>query len=190
MQLRFILLAMLVVASPFISLSGEPSAQQELPLPKAEKGKAASNPASPNPPNGAATERQDRLRQPGFVFVELFTQDLSGYIDFFQTVAGFKLNRREGTFVQLQSERSEILLNSTKDFPKGHPFRGKVPDHSQVVVVEIGIVVADLDKAHATTQKFKKWTIVADIERQSWGPRDFRVLSPDGYYLRFTESSP
>lgn len=134
-----------------------------------------------------AKRTQDRLRQSGFVFVELFTQDLSGYINFFQAVAGFKLIRKEGTFVQLQSERSEILLNSTKIFPKGHPFRGKVPGQSRVVVVEIGIVVADLDKAHATARKFKGWRLVAGIARQPWGPRDFRVLSPDGYYLRFTE---
>jgi predicted enzyme related to lactoylglutathione lyase len=181
---------MLVLISPFISLSGEPFAQQQPSSPKEEKDKAPSNPASPNPPDGAATERHDRLRQPGFVFVELFTQDLSGYIDFFQTVAGFKLNRKEGTFVQLQSERSEILLNSTKDFPKSHPFRDKVIGNGQVVMVEIGIVVADLDKSHAAAQKFKGWTIIAGIVRQPWGPRDFRVLSPDGYYLRFTEPSP
>jgi lactoylglutathione lyase len=190
MWLRFILLTTLVLASPFISLPVKSLVQQQPSLPKEGKGQSPSNPASPNPTDVVAMERQDRLRQPGFVFVELFTQDLSGYIDFFQTVAGFKLKRKEGTFVQLQSERSEILLNSTKDFSKSHPFRGKVPSHGQVVVVEIGILVADLDKAYATAQKFKNWKIVADIVRQSWGPRDFRILSPDGYYLRFTEPSP
>jgi hypothetical protein len=189
MWLRFPLLAILALVSPFISLSENPSAQQQPSSPKEEKGKVPSTPASPNSTDGAATERQDGLRQPGFVFVELFTQDLSGYIDFFQSVAGFKLNHKEGSFVQLQSERSEILLNSAKDFSKGHPFRGKVPGRGRVVVVEIGILVADLDRAYAATQKFKRWKIVADIVRQSWGPRDFRVLSPDGYYLRFTEPS-
>jgi lactoylglutathione lyase len=129
--------------------------------------------------------RHDRLRQPGFVFVELFTQDLPGYIDFFQTVAGFKLIRNEGTFVQLQSEHSEILLNSTKD----HPFLKEILDHRRALALELGIVVTDLDKAHAAARKFQGWKIVAGIVRQPWGPRDFRVLSPDGYYLRLTEPS-
>lgn len=169
MRLGFTLLAMWMLASPFCHLSGEVSAQQQ--------------PSSPK-------ESQERLRQPGFVFVELFTQDLSGYIDFFQKAAGFRLIRREGTFVQLHSDRGEILLNSTKVFPAGHPFRDKVSVGTQAVRVEIGIVVADLDKAYAAAQKHNRWKVVAGIERQDWGLRDFRILSPDGYYLRFTEMSP
>jgi catechol 2,3-dioxygenase-like lactoylglutathione lyase family enzyme len=129
--------------------------------------------------------RHDRLRQPGFVFVELFTQNLPGYVAFFQTVAGFKLIRNEGTFVQLQSEHSEILLNSTKD----HPFLKGILGHRRVLAAEIGIVVTDLDKAYAAARKFTGWKIVAGVVRQPWGPRDFRVLSPDGYYLRLTEPS-
>ena len=55
--------------------------------------------------------------------------------------------------------------------------------------IEIGIVVADLDKAYAAALKFKDkgWPISTGIVRRPWGARDFRVLAPDGYYLRFTE---
>ena len=188
MWLRSTVLAMLVLVSPSISLSGMLSAQPP-PASKEDKAKAPSNPDLPTLPV-AATGGQDPMRQPGFIFVELFTQDLPGYIDFFQTVTDFKLIRKEDTFVQLRSDRSEILLNSTKEFSMRHPFRGKVPNRGEVVVVEIGILVADLDKAYTAVRKFKEWKIVADIVRQPWGPRDFRVLSPDGYYLRFTEPIP
>lgn len=182
MWLRSMILAMAALVSTAVGLSEKVSAQPPPPSSKEDKAKDPSNPTRPNPP--------DRMRQPGFIFVELFTQDLSGYTDFFQTVTEFKLNRKEETFVQLRSERSEILLNSTKDFSTGHPFRGKVPNRGEVVVVEIGILVGDLDKAYAAVRKFKEWKIVAGITRQPWGPRDFRVLSPDGYYLRFTEPAP
>ena len=30
------------------------------------------------------------------------------------------------------------------------------------------------------------WPIEEDIMRRPWGLQDFRVLDPDGYYLRFT----
>ena len=50
-------------------------------------------------------------------------------------------------------------------------------------------MVADLDKAYAAALKFKDkgWPISTGIVRRPWGVRDFRVLAPDGYYLRFTE---
>lgn len=188
MFLRFILPAMLVLASPLTSLAEELMARQQPRSPNKEQtGKARVNRALANSPDRAVVESRDRLRKPGFVFVELFTQDLPGYIDFFNTVAGFKLIRKEGTFVQLQSERAEILLNSTKNLPMGHPCPDKVSRNGRVVVIEIGVVVANLDRAYVAARKFKGWTITDGIARQPWGSRDFRVLSPDGYYLRFTE---
>src|SRR5258708_63934 len=53
--------------------------------------------------------------------------------------------------------------------------------------VETGIVVRDLDKAFEATQTRKVWTIAAGIARHSWGVRDFRVDSPERYYVRITE---
>jgi hypothetical protein len=44
-----------------------------------------------------------------------------------------------------------------------------------------------LDKTYAAAVKQKGWPISTGIVRRPWGVRDFRVLSPDGYYLRFTE---
>jgi hypothetical protein len=48
-------------------------------------------------------------------------------------------------------------------------------------------VVADLDRAYAAAQKHKGFPISTGIVRRPWGVRDFRVLAPEGYYLRFTE---
>ena len=52
--------------------------------------------------------------------------------------------------------------------------------------VEVGLVVADLDKTFAAA-KGQGWKISSGIGLRPWGLRDFRVLSPDGFYLRFTE---
>ncbi len=52
--------------------------------------------------------------------------------------------------------------------------------------VEVGLVVGDLDRAHAAAVK-SNWRVTGSIQKRPWGVRDFRVLSPDGYYLRFTE---
>jgi len=52
--------------------------------------------------------------------------------------------------------------------------------------LEVGLVVGDLDQTLVAAKKFD-WRITSGIAKQPWGVRDFRVLSPDGYYLRFTE---
>ncbi len=51
---------------------------------------------------------------------------------------------------------------------------------------QIGIVVADLVAARRAALQFKRWSIT-DIRRQPWGQSDFRVVTCDGYYFRFTE---
>ena len=88
---------------------------------------------------------------------------------------------RDGNFVILRSERGEILLNAKGGKPSEKPARYQGPR------VEIGLVVGDLDKAFAAAKQRTGWTIEGRIARQPWGVRDFRVFSPEGYYLRITE---
>jgi lactoylglutathione lyase len=134
---------------------------------------------------GKADPKPKSLREPGFVFVELYTQDTAGYLKFIESVAGFKVVQNDPKFAVLRSERGEILLNGEKE--PANPFRGKLTGRGQGIGVEIGIVAADLDKCHEAAKK-SGWTISAGIQKRPWGVRDFRVLAPDGYYLRFTEA--
>ena len=133
------------------------------------------------------TAKGDRLRRPGFLFLELDCHDLEGAIAFFHDVAGFEINRNDGDFVILRSERGELLLNRRGPAPKGTAAGAQPVAKVQGPRVEIGIVVEDLDKAFAAVQKHSGWTIADRIARQSWGVRDFRVFSPERYYLRITE---
>lgn len=126
------------------------------------------------------------LRKPGFIFVELETRKIDQYIEFFNKVANFKLLRREGNFALLQTNVGQLLLMSPDDLPNNHPFYGKVTGRSQGVGVEIGIVVKNLNQAFEAAKK-SGWEISSDIINRRWGLHDFRILSPDGYYLRFTE---
>jgi len=124
---------------------------------------------------------------PGFVFVELYTQSIPEYIAFFQRTVGCRLIRDEGDFVELRLDAAIVLLNAANELPEGHPFRSRLPGHSQGVGVEIGIILADLTSAREAAITFPGWT-VTEMQRQDWGLTDFRVTSPDGYYLRFTEA--
>ena len=125
------------------------------------------------------TGKGDRLRQHGFLFIELDCRDLADHIAFFHEVCGYEINRKEGIFVILRSARGEILLNGKGG--EGKPVRYQGPR------VEIGLVVEDLDKAFARAKDHKEWRLEGGIARQAWGVRDFRVHSPEGDYLRVTE---
>lgn len=150
----------------FLAFGGELLAQQ---TPPAKSANVVDNP----------TQAGDRLRQHGFLFLELDCRDLADHIAFFKGVGGFEVNRRDGNFVILRSPRGELLLNGKGG--EGKPVRYQGPR------VEIGLVVEDLDQAFAHAKEHKGWTIQAGIVRQSWGVRDFRVFTPEGYYLRVTE---
>jgi hypothetical protein len=96
---------------------------------------------------------------------------------------------RKPGYVQVQSGLAELTFIDPKFWGPGPPFHGKVTGSGMGVGIEIGIVVADLDKAYAAALKFKDkgWPVSTGIVMRPWGVRDFRVIAPDGYYLRFTE---
>jgi lactoylglutathione lyase len=129
------------------------------------------------------------LRKPGFVFMELATKKVDEYETFFGSVAGFQVVYRKPGYIQAQSEHAELTFIDPAYWGPGHPFHGKVTGSGMGVGIEIGIVVADIEKAHAAAVKFKDkgWPITTGIVMRPWGVRDFRVMTPDGYYLRFTE---
>jgi lactoylglutathione lyase len=150
----------------------------------APKGAAESKSA---PANTAASEQS--LRKPGFIFMELGTTHVEEYFTFFESVADFRLMSRQPGYLVARSDLAELTFIDPKFWSGSHPFNGKLTGSGQGLGIEIGIVVADLDKACAAALKFKDkgWPISTGIVRRPWGVRDFRVLAPDGYYLRFTE---
>jgi predicted enzyme related to lactoylglutathione lyase len=145
--------------------------------------------AEEKPAPQAAARKIPSLRRPGFVFMELNTKHIEEYVAFFGSVMDFRETVRKGRYVVLQTDVAELTIMDPELLPTGHPFHQKLTGTGQGMGVEIGFVVADVDKAYAATIKHEGWKISSGIARHPWGARDFRVLSPDGYYLRFTERS-
>jgi lactoylglutathione lyase len=164
-------------AAAWLSLA--PSRAEDAPKSAAEN---KSDPAK-------APANEPSLRKPGFIFMELGTTHVEDYFSFFESVADFKILSRKPGYLVAHSDLAELTFIDPKFWSGGHPFSGKLTGSGQGLGIEIGIVVADLDKAYAAALKFqdKGWPISTGIVRRPWGVRDFRVLAPDGYYLRFTE---
>ncbi len=123
-------------------------------------------------------------RAEGFVFVELYVPDPAYYVRIFRDALGFEVVRDEGDFVELRSKRGLVLLNRFDDPDPGHPFehyrRGRCG-----LGVEIGIFSEDLEGSWARAKLVQGCEVTA-IVRQEWGMTDFRILTPQGYYLRVT----
>ncbi len=137
----------------------------------------------------SGTTSEPSLRKPGFVFMELGTTHVEDYLSFFESVGQFRPMSRQPGYIQARSELAEITFIDPKFWSGGHPFSGKLKGSDQGLGIEIGIVVTNLDQAYAAALKWKDkgWPVATGIVRRPWGVRDFRVLAPDGYYLRFTE---
>lgn len=140
----------------------------------------------PVPPGGKDPE----LRKPGFAFMILYTRRIAEYELFLQNVAGFKVEKKGPHFTALRTESARLLLNDPDILAPDHPFYQKLTGSGEGMGMEMCLVVADAVKACELAAKQPGWTIVAEAAVRPWGVRDFRVLSPDGHYLRISEPPP
>jgi uncharacterized glyoxalase superfamily protein PhnB len=77
-----------------------------------------------------------------------------------------------------------IGIGAARNLPPSHPLRPRANERVGAGV-EIVIDVGDVDAAFAAVQASGHPTLSPVAERP-WGLRDFRLLDPDGYYLRIT----
>ena len=61
----------------------------------------------------------------------------------------------------------------------------KEGSYGAVLGIEIVLEVDDVDAIYARVQR-EKWTIADALAQRPWGLRDFRVLDPNGFYIRVT----
>ena len=116
----------------------------------------------------------------------LTTNDAVRCIDFYTRVLGFTVvdDRRDSGTPYLSVRRDRIRIGAV---PAGQPV-----DHAArawpagpEIVLEVDDVTAERDRVVA-----QHWPLADDLRDRPWGLTDFRVLDPDGYFLRLTSRSP
>jgi catechol 2,3-dioxygenase-like lactoylglutathione lyase family enzyme len=105
--------------------------------------------------------------------VEVMVQNLDRSLAFY-TALGFELERRDGDFAALRWEGREFFLDHRSDLP---PLSG--PSRANV-----RILTNDVDAVWEAAQKLGV-PVERAIEDRYYGLRDFTVLDPDGFGLRF-----
>jgi catechol 2,3-dioxygenase-like lactoylglutathione lyase family enzyme len=110
--------------------------------------------------------------------VEVMVRDLDRSLAFY-TALGFKLERRDGDFAALRWEGREFFLDQRPDLPSwSGPSRANVR-----------ILTSDVDAVWVAVQKLDA-PVERTIADRYYGLRDFTVLDPDGFGIRFAGPLP
>jgi catechol 2,3-dioxygenase-like lactoylglutathione lyase family enzyme len=113
--------------------------------------------------------------------LEIFPTDLNATVRFYVDLLGFSLaaDRRSDQLPYLALQRDDVHIGAVA-IPGGHPAHRRPPTGVEIVI--------EVDYLHVERDRIRLagWPIEEDIMRRPWGLQDFRVLDPDGYYLRFT----
>ncbi len=116
--------------------------------------------------------------------IEIFPNDLGPTVDFYTGVLDFDLVRdesaAEAAYVAL--ERGDVKLGAAArpDHRPDHDHRR--PPTGVELVLEVDDVEGELDRVRS-----RGWPIEEEPTVRPWGLRDFRLLDPNGYYLRITQ---
>ena len=126
--------------------------------------------------------------------LELFVVDLERSVAWYVEVLGFGQVRADPSYASLQRGYVVLGLGPIAKLPPD----GTGPGHTQASVARgrgAGVeVVLELDdpaavEAAAARVAEKGWPLAEPLTDRPWGLRDFRVVDPDGYYLRVTHGN-
>jgi catechol 2,3-dioxygenase-like lactoylglutathione lyase family enzyme len=113
--------------------------------------------------------------------LEIFPADLNATVRFYVDLLGFSLaaDRRSDALPYLALKRDDVQIGAVA-VPGGYAAHRRPPTGVEIVI--------EVDYLHVERDRIRLagWPIEEDIMRRPWGLQDFRVLDPDGYYLRFT----
>lgn len=119
---------------------------------------------------------------PASMRIELFPASMDVFLDFYTRVLNFTLLQRKGTYAYLR--RDAIYIGAIES-PTSNTLADRAsyrkPNRGIEIVFEVDDVAAERDRVVAAG-----YNLDADIAKQEWGLMDFRLVDPDGYYVRIT----
>jgi catechol 2,3-dioxygenase-like lactoylglutathione lyase family enzyme len=117
--------------------------------------------------------------------LELFVKNLASSADFYSRVLGFEIGegQLEG-YTPITRGKVQLGLNLLSGLPDGHPVQSRENERLGRGI-EIVLEVGDIEGSYQHVLD-QDWPLSNTLQRQPWGLTDFRILDPDGYYLRIT----
>ena len=117
--------------------------------------------------------------------LELFVDDLPASIDFYRRVLGFTMDEQHtDQYTPMRQGAVTLSLNLRANLSADHPIQAAVGERlgrGIEIVLEVDDVAALYEHVRA-----QGWPVSSALQPQPWGLTDFRIVDPDGYYLRMT----
>jgi catechol 2,3-dioxygenase-like lactoylglutathione lyase family enzyme len=117
--------------------------------------------------------------------LELFVDDLAASIAFYVDALGFHEEHRGDGYASLRNGAVVLGLGLARRLPADHHFGQEALARPRGAGVEIVLEVADVDAAYRAAEA-SAYAVEGAPRDRPWGLRDFRIVDPDGYYLRVT----
>jgi hypothetical protein len=123
-------------------------------------------------------------------FAELHVPDFDVVESFYQSIGFDTVWRREPDgkkgYLVMQLEGNILCFWAGSSDVWSHSFFSKFPQSTpRGYGVELVLQIANLERYYATNGTSMK--VVKPLGSQPWGVKDFRIVDPMGFYLRFTE---
>ena len=116
--------------------------------------------------------------------LELFVEAPERSLDFYRLILGFEIRgSASAEYTLLTNGDAAIAINSRSALASDHPLRIETGERVGLGI-EIVLSVSDVDDAYRKAKE-SGWPL-SDLAQQPWGLRDFRLIDPDGYYVRVT----
>ena len=126
------------------------------------------------------------------LIIELHVPDFDKAIEFYSKL-GFEVIYKEPLGEKLGYiviRKGETLLNfyGGDERIANHSFFKRFPKGTASGYgVEITIPIENIDEYYNKVYPLVKDSIVQELQLKPWGKKDFRVIDPFGFYVRFTE---
>jgi lactoylglutathione lyase len=128
---------------------------------------------------------ENNLEQKMTFRLELFVNDLPASIDFYHRVLEFTIGEQHSDrFTPITNGNVHLGLNLRSALRDDHPIQvveGERLGRGIEIVLEVDDVAAMY--THVLS---KNWPISAELQQRPWGLTDFRIVDPNGFYLRIT----
>lgn len=120
--------------------------------------------------------------------LELFVESMEKSVEFYNRVLKFDVPEEiNKSYIPVRKGNVVLGLGEMKNLPENHPL--KVSREQKIglgveIVLEVENVKEIYDKVVAI-----EYPIQTELTKRPWGLEDFRIIDPDGYYIRITLSN-
>ncbi|EJQ54718.1 lactoylglutathione lyase [Bacillus wiedmannii] len=115
--------------------------------------------------------------------VQLYVHDIEKSVLFYETIIGLKLYKRSEHAARFNHDQFSLLLANDYTLNENHYFYNRKEMKGNGF--ELIIVVDRLEDVYERCKE-KGCKIQEEIQTYSWETRGFKVVDPDGYFLRIT----